>query len=116
MPEPTSSTLDGMKRLRAGTSLGFTLYAQFGDYPTKTDPYLGVFNNAKLAELAVDAINNQRAPMDLPWVAIGRLIYPNLSVDHLDDFIAVMVSASVARWLANTVATIPAPGREGRHG
>jgi hypothetical protein len=110
-----SLTLDDMRRLRAGTSLGFTVYAQFGEQPTKSDPYLGVFNNSQLAAYAVEAVNNRRVSADMPWVAIGRLIYPGPGVDRLDDFIAVMASASIARWLANAVADLTPEGTT-RHG
>lgn len=115
MAESTSSlSLDNVRRVRTGTSLGFTLYAQFGDTPTKQDPYLGVFNNAQLAAYAVDAINDHYVAADLPWIAVGRLIYPEPGVTGLDDFIAVMVSPAVANWVAGVVCS--QPPAKGRHG
>jgi hypothetical protein len=105
-----STVLDNMRQVRVGTSLGFTVYAQFGERPTKSDPYLGVFNNAQLAAYAIEAVNNRRVEVDMPWVAIGRLIYPGPGVDRLDDFIAVMATVNIARWLANTVADLAPEG------
>jgi hypothetical protein len=98
-------TIDDMRQARAGTSLGFTLYAQFGDAPTKTDPYLGMFNNALLCGYAVDAINTSTAPTPMPWTAMGRLIYPQPGMERIDDFIAVMATPAIARWVASRVAT-----------
>lgn len=114
MAEP-QLTIDAMRCARAGSSLGFTLYAQFGEQPTKTDPYLGVFNNPLLAQLALDAINRRYVPERLPWVALGRLIYPASGVEYLDDFIAVMLTPAVARWVANAVAGLVPEGAAGAH-
>lgn len=100
-----SLTLQDMRRARAGSSLGFTLYAQFGDEPTKSDPYLGVLNNALLCEYAVTAINGEPIPSPMPWFAIGRLIYPQPNMNSLDDFIACMATPAIARWVAHRVAT-----------
>jgi len=102
-PQP-SLTIDDMRRARAGTSLGFTLYAQFGDQPTKADPYLGMFNNALLCSYAVAAINGEPLPSPMPWTAMGRLIYPQPGMERLDDFIACMATPAIARWVANRVA------------
>ena len=115
MAGSTSLSLDAVRRVRVGTSLGFTLYAQFGASPTKQDPYLGVFNTAQLASYAVRAINDGEVDADLPWVSIGRLVYPGPGVTHLDDFIAVMGSPAIACWLANAVASVP-PVKGRRHG
>lgn len=109
MVEP-QLTIDAMRCARAGSSLGFTLYAQFGEQPTKADPYLGVFNNQLLTQLAVDAINRRYVPQPLPWVAMGRLIYPEPGMERLDDFIAVMLTPAVARWVANAVAELEPEG------
>lgn len=114
MPEPTTLTLDNVRRVRTGTSLGFTLYAQFGPEPTKQDPYLGAFNNPMLASYAVRAINERYVESDLPWIAVGRLIYPEPGAAGLDDFIAVMVSPAVANWVAGVVCS--QPPAKGRHG
>lgn len=100
-----SLTLQDMRRARAGSSLGFTLYAQFGDEPTKSDPYLGVLNNALLCGYAVTAINGGPVPSPMPWTAMGRLIYPQPGMNSLDDFIAVMATPAIARWVATRVAT-----------
>lgn len=108
-----SLALDTVRQVRVGASLGFTLYAQFGPEPTPGDPYLGVLNNAALAELVVAAINHGMVPVDSPWLAIGRLIYPEPGVDSLDHFVGCMTSAAVARWVANKVYEAhppPAPG------
>lgn len=99
-----SLTLADMKRARAGMSLGFTLYAQFGDEPTKSDPYLGVFNNPILTQYAVTAISGQPIPSSMPWLAIGRLIYPTSGMNSIDDFIGVMATPAIARWVASRVA------------
>lgn len=109
MSEPVSLTIDSMRYARTGTNLGTTLYAQFGDLPTTTDPYLGVFNNQSLAAYAVTAINTGLVPADAPWISVGRLVYAEPCVEHVDDFIAVMVSPAVARWLANKVAGAQPP-------
>jgi hypothetical protein len=106
-PDTAQHTLavHDMRRVRAGSSLGFTLYAQFGDDPAKDDPYLGVLNNPILAQYAVTAINGGQLPSPMPWLAIGRLIYPMPGMNSIDDFIGVMATPAIARWVAHRVAT-----------
>ena len=109
MSQPAGRALDDMRHARTGTNLGITLYAQFGDQPTTADPYLGVFNDQGLATFAATAINTGLVPMDAPWISVGRLVYAEPCVSGIDDFIAVMVSPAVARWLANRVASAQPP-------
>lgn len=109
MSEPVSLTIDNMRYARTGANLGITVYAQFGEQPNIADPLLGIFNNQALATVAVTAINTGLAQIDAPWISVGRLVYPQPCVNGLDDFIAVMMSPAIARWLANKVAGAQPP-------
>lgn len=84
-------------RARVGRSLGLTLYAQAGTWPSKSDTYLGVFNTRELAQVAYDCLNG-RPRHDVRWLALGRLIFPCNDVvpAGLDDFLAVMIDPEVA--------------------
>jgi hypothetical protein len=46
------------KKWRVGRKVGRTVYAQIGRSPNNSDPLIGVFDSAELAEEAVKAHNN----------------------------------------------------------
>lgn len=97
-------TVEAIRRVRAGRTLGCTLYAQYGDEPSKTDIWLGTFNNPLLASYVVEAFAYGTVPTHSPWVAMGRLVYPGEGAEHIDDFIGCMQTPAVARFVARRVA------------
>lgn len=96
--------VEEIRAVRAGRTLGCTLYAQYGEEPSKTDIWLGVFNNPLLVSYAVEAFSKGTVPVLCPWVAMGRLIYPGEGAERIDDFIGCMQTPAVARYVARRVA------------
>jgi hypothetical protein len=95
--------LDSMHRARLGRRRRVNLYAQLGTWPDDTDPLLALFNNQQLAQTAEDALNG-RAVRGVPWIAVGRLIYPMVNPIIPGEFIGVAVSDEVAERIASAVS------------
>jgi hypothetical protein len=92
-----------MHRARVGQTIKVTLYAQLGTWPDDTDPLLGLFNNPQLAQTAQDALNGATA-RGVPWIAVGRLIYPMVNPIIPGEFLGVAISDEVAERIASAVS------------
>lgn len=95
--------LDSMHRARVGRSVKLTLYAQLGIWPDDTDPLLALFNNPQLAQVAEDALNGETV-RGVPWIAMGRLLYPAVNPITPGEFLGVAMSAEIAERIASAVS------------
>ena len=95
--------LDSMHRARLGRRRKTNLYAQLGTWPDDTDPQLALFNSPNLAQTAEDALNGATA-RGVPWIAVGRLIYPMVNPITPGEFIGVAISDEVAERIAAAVS------------
>jgi len=95
--------LNSMHRARTGRTVKINLYAQLGTFPDDTDPLLALFNNPNLAQTAADALNGATA-RGMPWIAVGRLLYPRVNPITPGEFLGVAMSDEIAERIADAVS------------
>lgn len=89
-----------MTRLRAGRTVGNTLYAQRGIRPAKGDPLVGVTRTPEIAAAAVSAVNDGKPVGGAVWWHSGGLVYDAPAAHLTGDWIIAVFDPDLAREIA----------------
>lgn len=89
-----------MTRLRAGRTVGNTLYAQAGPEPFGDDELVGVARTPEIAAAAVNVVNDGIPVDGVVWWHSGGLVYDAPAAHLTGDWIIAVFDPDLAREIA----------------